>query len=176
MISKIILLSLSYVSLYPLFAQAGSYMICVNPNDKDDWKWAPPVNEMEHARWGTGNKFIPIDETGTWLNGSLDVNKHGHPVLKTHTNSNSFSLERAKLFCDELQRQCQKLGKQYSNVFVKGHWIPPFVMGYISFSYYENEKDEFGYVSSKKLMSTTCQNMFYNYFPNEGGVFHILDS
>ena len=145
-------------------AVADSFMVCINPNDFEDWKWAPPITSKEHARWGSGNQFIPINEDGTLLSGNISINKYGHPVLHSALNSQLFDLTKVQFFCDELKSHCQKLGEKYSSIHVKTPLVPFFRFAYISFSYYENSK----------LKSTTCRNMNYNYFPNDGGVIHVF--
>ncbi|WP_186644733.1 hypothetical protein [Fluviispira vulneris] len=162
--------------LVPLNAIAGGFLACVNPNDEDDWGWAPPITEMEHARWGTGNQFIPINHEGTWINGDHYINKRGHTGLSANVNTEKFDLKTVELFCNELKLQCQKLGTKYTSVHVKGIKYLPFKFGYISFSYYlgdKNNPDTFD-TSRKNLRSTTCPNMNYPDFPNDGGVFYIF--
>ncbi|BBH53310.1 hypothetical protein [Fluviispira sanaruensis] len=165
--------------LFPLNAFAGGYLACVNPNDEDDWGWAPPITAIEHARWGTGNSFIPINEKGTWINGDHYFNKRGHSGLIASVNIKNFDLNLVESFCNALKLQCQKLGEQYSSVFVKENAIFavnfPFKFGYISFSYYLGVRNSDTFDTSRKnLRSTTCPNMNYPDFPNDGGVFYIF--
>ena len=50
----------------PIQAFSSSYMICVNPNDLNDWKWAPPITDQINEFFE--NETIPISSEGTFPN------------------------------------------------------------------------------------------------------------
>ena len=149
------------ILFFPIHTFAGSYLICVNPNDIDDWKWAPPVSEKISKFLNKNNDFIFISPEGTWLNGDLDFNNYLHPVLQINEIDKKFNLNKVKIICEKLQEHCQELDPNYTNVFVKGYSIPIFTIGYLSFYYFEKSE----------LNSTTCKNLYYDTFPNNGGLF-----
>ncbi|KAB8031894.1 hypothetical protein [Fluviispira multicolorata] len=165
-------------SLLPTLSYADAYLLCVNSNNHDDWEWAPPITEMEHARWGRGNKFIPINEKGTLISGSIAWNKYLHLVLDTKVNKENFTIDKVRSFCDELKRQCLKLGPQYNLIGAANKFIPSLDKSYISFTYFVSTTEDNGYYSEivRKEKSTTCPNWTYPDFPNDGGTLSIFDS
>ncbi|KAB8031893.1 hypothetical protein [Fluviispira multicolorata] len=163
--------SLISISLLPLLSYADSYMFCVNSDNHFDWKWAPPIPLEEYNHWGFGNPYIPRDEKGIRISGSLDFNKNTHPVLHANVNKENFSKFRAKSFCDKLKKQCLKLGSQYSLIGVAKLSIPAFSWGYISVQYDDaTYEDKNGYHIVTRIKKTAaCPNWDFPSFPNEGG-------
>ena len=55
----------------------GSYMFCVNKNNSQDWKWAPPLADGLKRF----EKLVPPDKKGTWIYGEGMLDNYLFSVL-----------------------------------------------------------------------------------------------
>lgn len=153
----------------------GSFLFCVNEDNKYQWEWAKENTDKEFKN--SYDKIATLESSrGTWLRGMLAYNNRGSAVLDVKHTFDNF--KEAKAFCSALVKTCtDQFGEKYSNVGVSSYVIPPYRWGLISVKYKvdTNENIPVGdgedTLAIEKVETSSCQNWNYKVFPNDGGAY-----